>query len=142
MSGQRSADDEGAAESVAAGCNMREGPVHRHRRDNMMLISNNGSSSNNNTASVVTGDNRTGNSNNNHGKYCLAVFTFGRGEDGQLGHGDTADQDEPTYVSFFVRTCLLFAMFYYVQYCEKFKLIVLCISISYSTYCNMMIIIQ
>lgn len=28
----------------------------------------------------------------------LAVFTWGRGEDGQLGLGDTSDQDEPTYV--------------------------------------------
>lgn len=28
----------------------------------------------------------------------LAVFMFGRGEDGQLGLGDTSDQDEPTYV--------------------------------------------
>lgn len=27
----------------------------------------------------------------------LAVFTWGRGEDGQLGLGDTSDQDEPTY---------------------------------------------
>jgi len=28
----------------------------------------------------------------------LAVFSWGRGEDGQLGIGDTSDQDEPTYV--------------------------------------------
>jgi hypothetical protein len=28
----------------------------------------------------------------------LLVFTWGRGEDGQLGLGDTSDQDEPTYV--------------------------------------------
>lgn len=28
----------------------------------------------------------------------LTVFTWGRGEDGQLGLGDTSDQDEPTYV--------------------------------------------
>ena len=28
----------------------------------------------------------------------LACFTWGRGEDGQLGLGDTSDQDEPTYV--------------------------------------------
>lgn len=28
----------------------------------------------------------------------LAVFTWGRGEDGQLGLGDTSDQDQPTYV--------------------------------------------
>jgi len=28
----------------------------------------------------------------------LAVFSWGRGEDGQLGIGDTSDQDEPVYV--------------------------------------------
>eukprot|EP00569_Conticribra_weissflogii_P016347 CAMPEP_0171399114 /NCGR_PEP_ID=MMETSP0880-20121228/6388_1 /TAXON_ID=67004 /ORGANISM="Thalassiosira weissflogii, Strain CCMP1336" /LENGTH=839 /DNA_ID=CAMNT_0011913219 /DNA_START=41 /DNA_END=2560 /DNA_ORIENTATION=- len=28
----------------------------------------------------------------------LAVYSWGRGEDGQLGIGDTSDQDEPTYV--------------------------------------------
>lgn len=28
----------------------------------------------------------------------LICFTWGRGEDGQLGLGDTSDQDEPTYV--------------------------------------------
>ncbi|KAL7556435.1 hypothetical protein ACA910_020346 [Epithemia clementina (nom. ined.)] len=28
----------------------------------------------------------------------LAVFTWGRGEDGQLGLGDASDQEEPTYV--------------------------------------------
>ena len=28
----------------------------------------------------------------------LAVFTFGRGEDGQLGLGDTCDSDEPKFV--------------------------------------------
>lgn len=28
----------------------------------------------------------------------LSVFTWGRGEDGQLGLGDTSDQDEPAYV--------------------------------------------
>lgn len=28
----------------------------------------------------------------------LTVYSWGRGEDGQLGIGDTSDQDEPTYV--------------------------------------------
>mmetsp|Transcript_8791 Transcript_8791/g.26070 ORF Transcript_8791/g.26070 Transcript_8791/m.26070 type:complete len:173 (+) Transcript_8791:564-1082(+) len=28
----------------------------------------------------------------------LVLFTWGRGEDGQLGLGDTSDQDEPEYV--------------------------------------------
>lgn len=32
----------------------------------------------------------------------LACFTWGRGEDGQLGLGDTADQDEPTYVCLYL----------------------------------------
>lgn len=67
MSGQRSANSEGTAESVAAGCNMRELP--RIRKDTR--------------PDCIDG---------------LAVFTWGRGEDGQLGLGDTSDQDEPTYV--------------------------------------------
>jgi len=71
MSGQRSANDEGIAESVAAGCAMRETPSNRPSNSEMMARHN------------VDG---------------LAVFTWGRGEDGQLGLGDTADQDEPTYV--------------------------------------------
>jgi len=65
MSGQRSAA-EGSAESVAAGCSIRELP--RIRKE---------------TRPDLDG---------------LAVFTWGRGEDGQLGLGDTSDQDEPTYV--------------------------------------------
>jgi Regulator of chromosome condensation (RCC1) repeat len=31
----------------------------------------------------------------------LAVFAWGRGEDGQLGLGDTSDQEEPTYGTYF-----------------------------------------
>lgn len=65
MSGQRSCNSEGTAESVAAGCSLREGrPSSRNRP-------------------TVDG---------------LAVFTWGRGEDGQLGLGDTSDQDEPSFV--------------------------------------------
>ena len=54
---------------------------------------------NNNTGTA------TGNSSVNDG---LAVFTWGRGEDGQLGLGDTADQDEPTYVSVVLSVIFLF----------------------------------
>lgn len=65
-SGQVSSAAEGSAESVAApGCCLRELPSSRKRHLD------------------VDG---------------LAVFTWGRGEDGQLGLGDTSDQDEPTYV--------------------------------------------
>jgi hypothetical protein len=66
MSGQRSADSEGTAESVAAGCSLRELPrIKRELRPDL--------------------------------DGPLAVFTWGRGEDGQLGLGDTSDQDQPTY---------------------------------------------
>jgi Regulator of chromosome condensation (RCC1) repeat len=42
---------------------------------------------------------RTNNTHASHSELDgLAVFTWGRGEDGQLGLGDTSDQDEPTYV--------------------------------------------
>lgn len=83
MSGQRSADDEGHAESVAAGCSLRETPSR--------------------TATINSGSSSTGrNSSSSVWHYFqgdgLAVFTWGRGEDGQLGLGDTADQDEPIYV--------------------------------------------
>lgn len=66
MSGQRSADSEGTAESVAAGCSLRELPrIKKELRPDL--------------------------------DGPLAVFTWGRGEDGQLGLGDTSDQDQPTY---------------------------------------------
>lgn len=66
MSGQRSSSSGGAAASVAAGCSLRE------------------------TSRVSSA--------NSFGAGGLAVFSWGRGEDGQLGIGDTSDQDEPTYV--------------------------------------------
>lgn len=65
----------------AAGCSLSEGhlrpPSHSHARVN-----------------------HAGNSRNLHHSPLdgLAVFTWGRGEDGQLGLGDTSDQDQPTYV--------------------------------------------
>ena len=68
--GQRSSCSGGSAESVAAGCSLRElRPKSRER-------------------SVHNGGEMEG----------LAVFTFGRGEDGQLGLGDTCDSDEPKFV--------------------------------------------
>ncbi|GKY95712.1 hypothetical protein MPSEU_000532000 [Mayamaea pseudoterrestris] len=69
MSGQRSSDAEGTAESVAAGCSLRETPKRQPRQ----LL------------------------HNSHDD-TLLCFCWGRGEDGQLGLGDTADQGEPTYV--------------------------------------------
>ena len=64
--GQRSSSSGGSAESVAAGCSLRElRPKPRQRSGEMEG---------------------------------LAVFTFGRGEDGQLGLGDTCDSDEPKFV--------------------------------------------
>lgn len=62
-SGQGSSSG-GDGSASAAGCSLRE------------------------TRPVVTSGNEDG----------LAVFMWGRGEDGQLGLGDTSDQDEPTYV--------------------------------------------
>lgn len=69
--GQRSSSSGGSAESVAAGCSLRElRPKSRQRRQAS-------------GSSEMEG---------------LAVFTFGRGEDGQLGLGDTCDSDEPKFV--------------------------------------------
>jgi len=76
MTGQRSSSSGGggAAASVAAGCEIRES---RNRIGNDS--SDGGMGSNMNIAG-------------------LAVFSWGRGEDGQLGVGDTSDLQEPTFV--------------------------------------------
>ena len=58
--------------------------------------SSDNNASNNNNANAINNNNN--NNNNNANNSGLAVFTWGRGEDGQLGLGDTSDQDEPTYV--------------------------------------------
>ena len=80
----------GTSESAAsAGCSLSE-------HDRLRPSSNSNTSRrdyNGNGSNAVGLDNN--NSNNIGG---LAVFTWGRGEDGQLGLGDTSDQDEPTYV--------------------------------------------
>jgi hypothetical protein len=91
MSGQRSADSEGTAESVAAGCNLRELPrIKKELRPDL--------------------------------DGPLAVFTWGRGEDGQLGLGDTSDQDQPTYGTYVVCYC---------TYCSCFPCYCRCHSIQY-----------
>lgn len=78
MSGQSSADTAGTAESVAAGCSLRELPRKRDLSQRQA-----------------------------HDLDSLLCFTWGRGEDGQLGLGDTSDQDTPTYVSFCRGRCFL-----------------------------------
>ena len=75
---------------MAGGCSMREGPAERRSIPG--------------GAGANHGGERgglTGNTTSMHSDDGLAVFTWGRGEDGQLGLGDTADQDEPTYVRIF-----------------------------------------
>jgi Regulator of chromosome condensation (RCC1) repeat len=116
MSGQRSADDgdignggSGSSSGMAGGCSMREGSDEMQRFNRF-----NGGSSNSNDGGGGGGTGHNDNlpyPNNLLNSYSnssttatthsdgLAVFTWGRGEDGQLGLGDTADQDEPTYVS-------------------------------------------
>jgi alpha-tubulin suppressor-like RCC1 family protein len=84
MSGQRTSSIGGAAESVAAGCVLRELRPKSRRSGSSHLNYGNGSSNN---STALWGEDAG-----------LAVFTWGRGEDGQLGLGDTSDQDEPTYV--------------------------------------------
>mmetsp|Transcript_21486 Transcript_21486/g.30089 ORF Transcript_21486/g.30089 Transcript_21486/m.30089 type:complete len:607 (+) Transcript_21486:80-1900(+) len=80
MSGQRSSSSGGAAASVAAGCSLRESrPLESFR--------GNGNAGSGSYSGIGISD-RLG----------LAVFSWGRGEDGQLGLGDTSDQDEPTYI--------------------------------------------
>ena len=90
MSGQRSSNSEGTAESVAAGCSLREGPPrHPH------FAAAASTTATRHSPSLVRRDHVDG----------LALFMWGRGEDGQLGLGDTSDQDEPTYVR--SNTCIL-----------------------------------
>ena len=92
----------GTSESAAsAGCSLSE-------HDRLRPRSNSNNSNHNSNYSRSNGSDSGGNnSSNSHHKSGsgsessdtgLAVFTWGRGEDGQLGLGDTSDQDEPTYV--------------------------------------------
>eukprot|EP00591_Stephanopyxis_turris_P011504 CAMPEP_0195529978 /NCGR_PEP_ID=MMETSP0794_2-20130614/32665_1 /TAXON_ID=515487 /ORGANISM="Stephanopyxis turris, Strain CCMP 815" /LENGTH=223 /DNA_ID=CAMNT_0040661369 /DNA_START=153 /DNA_END=821 /DNA_ORIENTATION=+ len=88
MSGQRSyGGSGGAAASSAAGCTLRESSSSSSSNNN-----NNNSGNRPGAAGCATGG------SNLFGHGGLAVFSWGRGEDGQLGIGDTSDQDSPTYV--------------------------------------------
>jgi len=91
----------GTSESAAsAGCSLSERDRLRPSSNNLYQRRslNDGNNADNN-------DNGSNNDHHNAGSGIdsaleggLAVFTWGRGEDGQLGLGDTSDQDEPTYV--------------------------------------------
>jgi len=86
MSGQRSssASGGGAAASVAAGCALRESRI--------------GSGSGTASSSSTASGHPSGPTPTHLSEDALAVFSWGRGEDGQLGIGDTSDQHEPTFV--------------------------------------------
>ena len=86
----------GTSESAAsAGCSLSE-------RDRLRPNSSNSSNSNSSTHrrkhDVDKKKSSSVHIDNSAVEGGLAVFTWGRGEDGQLGLGDTSDQDEPTYV--------------------------------------------
>mmetsp|Transcript_53125 Transcript_53125/g.60193 ORF Transcript_53125/g.60193 Transcript_53125/m.60193 type:complete len:609 (-) Transcript_53125:2595-4421(-) len=83
MSSVGAGTSESVSESASAGCSLSE----RLRPS----ISNN--KNNRNTSFCRNKSNRNDVENGD-----LVVYTWGRGEDGQLGLGDTSDQDEPTYV--------------------------------------------
>mmetsp|Transcript_34774 Transcript_34774/g.52483 ORF Transcript_34774/g.52483 Transcript_34774/m.52483 type:complete len:191 (+) Transcript_34774:195-767(+) len=112
MSGQRSSSSGGAAASVAAGCTLRESAsrssLMRARAaaaaSSMSLSSTAaGAPSASYGGGLLSGGTSTASFGHRHHHSSgvdggLAVFSWGRGEDGQLGIGDTSDQDEPTYV--------------------------------------------
>lgn len=93
--------NDSTASGMAGGCSMREGADSVDLRSDGSLSNSGVLGSHNvsrpqrinhnigNTAATTTSDELDG---------PFAVFCWGRGEDGQLGLGDTADQDEPTYV--------------------------------------------
>lgn len=92
----------GTSESAAsAGCSLSEHDRLRPRSNsnnsnhNSNFNRSNGSESGGNNSSNSHYKSGSGSESSDTG---LAVFTWGRGEDGQLGLGDTSDQDEPTYV--------------------------------------------
>lgn len=91
MSGQRSANSEGTAESVAAGCSLRELPRTRREPDHDSLLC------------FTWGRGEDG----YVGVRCSLFWAFEVSGEltsffnliSQLGLGDTSDQDTPTYVS-------------------------------------------
>jgi len=89
MSGQRSSSHGGSAASVAAGCTVSESSISSaaslaglHTHPEAQWPGGEPSS----TMGMV------------YAYGGLVVFSWGRGEDGQLGIGDTSDQHEPTFV--------------------------------------------
>lgn len=83
MSSGGAGTSESASESASAGCSLSE-----RLRPSISYNKNN-----RNTSNCRNNSNRNDVENGD-----LVVYTWGRGEDGQLGLGDTSDQDEPTYV--------------------------------------------
>lgn len=77
--GQRSSSSGGAAASVAAGCDLNESRKSQLSIDGQYCGEVNAAG----LGGAIPG---------------LAVFSWGRGEDGQLGIGDTSDLQEPTFV--------------------------------------------
>jgi alpha-tubulin suppressor-like RCC1 family protein len=83
MSGQRSADhEEGSGDLSAAGCALNE--TRRPAPSRLITTSTTGTTTTSGTTAAAVDDN--------------LLFAWGRGEDGQLGLGDTNDQAEPTFV--------------------------------------------
>lgn len=77
----------GTSESASAGCSLSERlrpSTNKNRNNSANWRDTTTHNNNGNRSDVDNGD--------------LIVYTWGRGEDGQLGLGDTSDQDEPTYV--------------------------------------------
>lgn len=77
----------GTSESASAGCSLSERlrpSTNKNRNNSANWRDTTAHNNNGNRSDVDNGD--------------LIVYTWGRGEDGQLGLGDTSDQDEPTYV--------------------------------------------
>ena len=120
MSGQGSYGGGEEATSSAAGCALREGravlpgsPANEIRSQQpqqqqqgvLLLTQPSSSSSPSFPCSSTAGESSSTlswiASNSNTNTTCndeLACFLWGRGEDGQLGIGDTSDQESPTYV--------------------------------------------
>mmetsp|Transcript_11950 Transcript_11950/g.23713 ORF Transcript_11950/g.23713 Transcript_11950/m.23713 type:complete len:625 (-) Transcript_11950:467-2341(-) len=94
----------GTSESAAAaGCSLIESErlrPNRKRSTNGLRKTHSSSGSSGSRNSI---NNMNDNNNNNIGidsvlEGSLVLFTWGRGEDGQLGLGDSSDQGEPEYV--------------------------------------------
>lgn len=117
MSGQGSYGGGEEATSSAAGCALREGRAvlpgspangirsQQQQQQGAILPTQPSSSSNSSFKCTSTAGESTStlswiasNTTNSNSNEELACFLWGRGEDGQLGIGDTSDQESPTYV--------------------------------------------